>query len=353
MNKIIATTLFVIVSLSVLAQTYPSEWMKYTSDGYFYDIESGHNSQNLSESRFKTELLDLARANLSKQIQVKVEEVSSMDKNVVDGRSSILYTSMRSVSTDVDMQLAETRTQVDPISEKLYVIAYINKGEACNYYKNDVQMRISNLNNTLSIADNYIRAGFKAKAKTEFENALPQFDGAGKSFFWLNVFGMSEYQLNQYLEQVNRLEQTVKAKLAELEHGVTYCVVCNAKNFGKSYPKLQNELKGELSMMGCNFVDDHERADFVIRVEASSREYNQMNTAGGSVYFSYVDAAVAIDKNATGQRIFEDEISVKGSHTLNFEEAGRDGYKKVSKEIRNLLKENINYNRLNNYNNED
>lgn len=340
MNRLLIV-LLLLASLQLKAQNYPSEWMRYTTDAYFHDIEHGSNSQNLSEAKFKNDLLDLARTNLSKQIQVRVAEVSNMDKNVVNGRSSIVYTSMRNVSTDVDMQLAETRTQFDPVSEKLYVIAYINKEEACNYYKNDIQMRISNLNNALNIADNYINTGFKAKAKTELENAMPQFDGAGKSFFWLNVFGLPGYQLNQLLDQVHRLEQNVKAKLVELEHGVTYCVVCNAKNFGKSYPKLQNELKGELSKMGCNFVDDPKSADYVIRVEAESREYNQMNTAGGSAYFSYVDASVAIDKNATGQRIFEDEISVKGSHTLSFEEAGRDGYKKVSKEICDLLKENI------------
>lgn len=340
MNRFVATLLLVVAGLVAQAQA-PSEWTRYTSDGYFHDIESGRNSQNLPESRFKNDLLDLARSNLSKQVQVRVAEVSKMDKNVVDGRSSILYNSMRSVTTDVDMQLAETRTLFDPASEKLYVIAFINKEEACNYYKNDIQMRISNLNNALSIADNYINTGFKAKAKDELQNALPQFDGAGKSFFWLNVFGLPEYQLNQLLDQVHRLEQTVKAKLAELEHGVTYCVVCNAKNFGKSYPKLQNELKGELSKMGCNFVDDPKSADYVIRVDAASREYNQMNTAGGSAYFSYVDASVTVDKNATGQRIFEDEISVKGSHTLSFDEAGRDGYKRVSKEISDLLKENI------------
>lgn len=340
MNRLLIV-LLLLASLQLKAQNYPSEWMRYTTDAYFHDIEHGSNSQNLSEAKFKNDLLDLARTNLSKQIQVRVAEVSQMDKNVVDGRSSILYTSMRNVSTDVDMQLAETRTQFDPVSEKLYVIAYINKEEACNYYKKDIQMRISNLNNALNIADNYINTGFKAKAKTELENAMPQFDGAGKSFFWLNVFGLPGYQLNQLLDQVHRLEQNVKAKLVELEHGVTYCVVCNAKNFGKSYPKLQNELKGDFSKMGCNFVDDPKSADYVIRVEAESREYNQMNTAGGSAYFSYVDASVAIDKNATGQRIFEDEISVKGSHTLSFEEAGRDGYKKVSKEICDLLKENI------------
>lgn len=340
MNRLLIV-LLLLASLQLKAQNYPSEWMRYTTEAYFHDIEHGSNSQNLSEAKFKNDLLDLARTNLSKQIQVRVAEVSQMDKNVVDGRSSILYTSMRNVSTDVDMQLAETRTHFDPASEKWYAIVYINKEAACNYYKNDIQMRISNINNALRIADNYISTGFKTKAKTELQNVQPQFDGAGKSFFWINVFGMSQYQLQPLLDEMNRLEQIVKAKLAELEHGTTYCVVCNADIFGKKYVKLQNEVKGELSATGCNFVDDPTVADYIIRIDASAREYNRMNTAGGSAYFSYVDAAVAIDKNATGQRIFEDEISVKGSHTLGFEEAARDGYKKVSKEISNLLKDNV------------
>ena len=341
MNRIVSIIILLFTVFSLKAQNYPSEWVKYTSDGYFHDIESGRNSQNLSDTKFKNDLLDLARANLSKQIQVRVEEVSRIDKNVVDGRSTILYSSERNFTTDVDMQLAETKSQYDLVSDKQYVIVYINKQEACNYYKNDVQMFISNVNNTLNIAENYIRSGFKSKAKTELQNALPLFDEAAKSFFWLNVFGMPEYQLQQYLDQVHQLEQTIKSKLSELEHGVSYCVVCNADNFGKKYVKLQNELKGELSASGCNFVDDPMSADYIIYVDASAREYNKMSNAGGTAYYTYVDASVAIDKNATGQRIFEDEISVKGSHTLSFEEAGRDGYKRVSKEISKLLKDNI------------
>lgn len=50
---------------------------------------------------------------------------------------------------------------------------------------------------------------------------------------------------------------------------------------------------------------------------------------------------VSIEKNATSQRIFEDEISIKGSHTLSYNEAARDGYKRIAKEVAKMLKENI------------
>lgn len=202
-------------------------------------------------------------------------------------------------------------------------------------------MLLSQINNSITIADNYITTGFKSKAQTELNDALKFFDKSGDCFFWLNVYGMPDYSLQQYNEQFNKKEQIIKAKLGELEYGTTYCVVCTADNFGKSYLKLKNEVKGDLSASGCNFVDDPDSADYVIYIEASSREYNTVVTGNVTAYFSYVDAAVSIDKVATKQRIFEDEISVKGSHTLSFDEAGRDGYKKIRKEISAMLKENI------------
>jgi len=322
------TIAFLLASIIALGQNYPSEWTRYTSDAYFHDIESATTKQDA---------LELARTNLARQIQVKVNEVSQMDKNVVDGKSRIIYNSTKSFSTGVDMNLAETRSSYNDALGKYYVLAYIDKAAANAFYENEVKMLISNANNAISIAKNYISTGYKQKAKAELEKVQQQFDGAGKSFFWLNVFGMNELQIQNYLKQVHDCEQTVKQMLSELEYGTTYCVVCEADLFGKRYVKLGNEVKGDLSDSGCNFVDNPSDADIVIRIQASARKYNEFQGA----YFTYVDAAVNIDKNATGQRIFEDEISVKGAHTLSYDEAARDGYKQIRKDIVKLLKENI------------
>ena len=341
MKRFVPIVLLLLFGLKLEAQQYPLDWMKYTNEGYFFDVESGSNSQDMDEAKFKNDLLNLARTNLCKQIQVKVSEMSSLTKNVIDGHSRIQYASQGSFSTDLNLHLAETRSEYDQASKTFFAIAFINKMEACNYYKNELQRLISKVNNAIDIADNQIRQGFKSKAKEELRNELSTFDKMEEPFFWLNIFGMPDYQIQQYVSQVNSSEQTVKAKLAELEHGVAYCVLCEADNFGKAYPKLQNEVKGELSKMGCNFVDDPADADFVIHINASAREYNKLDKGNSSAYFIYVDAAIAIDKNATGQRVFEDEISIKGSHTLGYEEAAREGYKNASKEISRMLRENM------------
>ena len=54
-----------------------------------------------------------------------------------------------------------------------------------------------------------------------------------------------------------------------------------------------------------------------------------------------VDLRYATDNNFTGQKIYEGEISEKGSHTHNYNQAARDGYKRISKQISEILLKNI------------
>lgn len=341
MNRIITLAFVLLVGLSVKAQSYPMEWSKYANEGHFFAIESGSNTQKMDESKFRNDLLDLARANLSKQIQVRVEEVSQLDKTAINGISDIRYASSRRYTTDLDLKLAKTESQTDIVTGEVFVIAYINKREACRYYGNEFQMLLGKVDNACQIAENYERQGFKLKAKNELQDALSELDATEEIFFWFNIFGMQEQQLQDYLDQSHGKEQSLKSKIAELEHNVTYCVVCVADNFGKSYPKLANEVKGGLSSSGCSFTDDPAAADYVIHIEASAREYNKANIGGSTACFAFVDVEVSIDKTATNQRIFEDELSVKGSHTLGFEEAAREAYKQTGKAIVKLLQENI------------
>lgn len=338
--KQIITLALLLVGFSTQAQ-YPLEWSRYTNDGYFYDIERGINSEQIDEIRFRNDLLNLARSNLSKQIQVKVEEISQLDKISNNGVTDIQYASSVRFTTDLELKFAKTESYTDIVTGEIFVIAFINKREACQCYENEIQMLLRKVDNAEQIAENYERQGFKMKAKVELQQALSELNSADEIFFWLNILGMPEQQLRYYVDQTHGKEQSLKSKLAGLEHGVTYCIVCVADSFGKSYTKLANEVKGGLSASGCSFTEDPAAADYVIQINASAREYNKANIGGSAAYFVFVDAAIAIEKTATGQLILEDEISVKGSHTLGFEEAAREAYKNTSQRIVKLLLENI------------
>ena len=83
---------------------YPSEWKRYTTDAYLYDIQGEKKNSYMSESEQTNKLLDIARANIAKQIQVKIED------NVSSAR-------VHSVP-EVDVTMMETKSHFNSKSNK-------------------------------------------------------------------------------------------------------------------------------------------------------------------------------------------------------------------------------------------
>lgn len=320
------------------AQQYPPEWVKYTYGGYMYDIQSDSNNRNLPETDFKNYLLNIARTNLAKQIQVRVKDVAELSKQSVDGRTAIAYSSNTRFSTDVNMKLVETKTTYNPLSRTGNAIAYIDRTAARNYYNNELTLVHNKINNSIKLAENYVAAGFKSKARSELESSQKQFALVDESLFWMNIFGASQSDLTEWQERLNTAEQMIKRMLADLKHGTVICLSCNADIFGRPYPTLQNEIKGVLAADGCSFTDNPAAADWVIAVTCNAREYSNVYIGNSSSYFSYVDAQIVIDKVITSQRIYEDEISVKGGHSFGYAEAAKAGYKEIKQEIGKVIK---------------
>lgn len=338
MKRIGVILLFLAAFLGVSAQECPPEWVKYTYGGYFYDIQCYNNNRNLSETDFKNYLLNIARTNLAKQIQVQVHDVAALDKSSINGRTTVTYSSSTSFSTDVNLKLVETKTLYNPASRSGYAIAYIDRDAARSYYKNELVLVYNKICNSAALADNYVSAGFKSKAQNELEASLQHFGAVDESLFWMNIFGESQQVLSDWQQRFNAAEQDVKRKLADLRHGTVIYLSCSADIFGKPYPTLQNELKGELAADGCSFTDTPENADWAITITCTSREYSNVKVGNSSSYFSYVDAQIVIDKVTTSQRICEDEVSAKGGHTFGYAEAAKAGYKDIKQQICTIIK---------------
>lgn len=341
MKRIGAVLILLVAFLSVKAQECPPEWVRYTYGGYFYDIQSDSNNRNLPETDFKNYLLNIARTNLAKQIQVSVRDVAELNKVSVDGHTAISYASSSTFSTDVDMKLVETKTLYNPASREGYAIAYIDRDAARNYYKNELTLVYNKINNSVALADNFVSAGFKSKAQTELETSLNHFESIDEPLFWMNIFGASQSELSEWQHRFNVAEQDIKRKLADLKHGTVIYLSCDADIFGKPYSTLQNELKGILAADGCSFTDNPSDADWAITITCAAREYSNVKIGNSNSYFSYVNAQIVIDKVITSQRIYEDEVSVKGGHTFGYPEAAKAGYKEIKQQIGEIIKEII------------
>lgn len=307
---------------------YPDEWKVFTSQDYIYDVQSEKKDTQKSDTELVNKLLDVARTNIAKQIQVKVEDNSS-----IKGKTTF--------ATDIDVTLLVTKSHFNPHVNKMYVIAYVNKQDAARFYKRQTDVIFNDVEKYLSIADTYVETGFIAKAKEELKKAEPEFAKLEKPIFFMTLFDLPDYELQEVLKCRNDLEQTLNRKIADMEYGMNIYVECNTDMFGQKYFNLQKELKAKLSETGCNFVDDKTSATWAITINASSREYNKVDFGSSVNYFSYVDAEIAVEKVITNQRIYEDMITEKGGHTHNFSEAARDAYKKITPKIIELITENI------------
>ena len=337
--------LFLLISCTIhlcaSAQRYPDEWTAYTGNGYMYDIQSDNNTRNLSETDFKSYLRDAALTNIARQVRINVQDSARMDKIAVDGRTSVRYASQTSFSTDVELRLVKTKTQYDPATKEGHAIAYINREIARDYYLSEMALILNKADNALTVAQNYIGSGFKAKAEEELKQALSTLGESERPLFWLGIFGLSHEKSSRLLERRDGLEQSIKKIIADLYNSISICLVCRSDIFGAGYIAIEDELKGRLAGHRHSFTDDPASADWVIRIDVSAREYNTMTVNGQKLYFAYADAKISIDKTLHARRIYEGAVSVKGGHVLGYAEAARTACKNLSDKLESIISENI------------
>ncbi len=338
MQRLLLLCCWISLAVSGFSQEYPPEWLKYTLGGYLYVIENDHNTKNLSETAYKNYLLDIARANLAKQVEVQVQESAVLQKQAVNGRTNISYGAVTTFTTDVNLKLVGTQTLYNTATREGWAIAYIDKQAAIGFYQGEVYSDLARIESALMIAQNYVSNNFKTKAKETLQTVANEFSTLDTNLFWLRLFGQNQALSATQEEKRNTLEQQVRTELAALEYSNRICLVCTADMFGSSYPSLQHKVKGMLATQGCTFVDNPAEADWSINISASAREYNTTTYGNLTSYTAYIEAFVSITKVTTGQRICEDDLSLKGNHTMNYTEAARTAYKDITENIINLLK---------------
>lgn len=329
---------FVTLFFVATAQDYPAEWQKYVGGRYLSDIQQGYNDRGMTEEAYKNYLADIARGNLARQLEIKVNDFATTSRHSVNGDVSINYESQLEISTQIKLKHVKTQMTYNSYTREGFAIAYIDKSAAARAYKNDIDLIIADVEKSLANARNYKNNGLKTQAKGELYEALPTLKQTDDLFFALTFFDEST-NYRYLLNKCSNLEQSIKKLLTELDHAIVICVQCKADKYGVVYKNLGNEVKGVLSARGCSFTTDPTKADYVIKINASARKHAHSTFGSTTTYFAYVDASISIT-NKKSQRIYEDVISVKGG-SINYELAANDAYKKVSKQIGGAVSENI------------
>ena len=309
--------------------------------GYAEGAPTGSERQEVATQRLK----DAARVEALSTIRVHVKNNTTNNALSQTLRSSegTFRQSMRefvsSTTTSVDMKIPGLQIESwrDPQTGTIYAFAYVKKSTLIRQLEKQITVVLTKVEISLDQVDQLIATGQKLQARSAAEKALPYFEEVDEAQKLLVAVDSDATEETLMLSETRTLQQRLMAMLAQLKNALTICLKADAKIFSTAYPALQEELKGALSPLGCNFVTDPSTADWVIDISAQAREYNTVTMGDVNTYFAYVDATVSITKTATGQRVYENIFTEKGGHTHNYQQAAREAYKYLTPKLRTAI----------------
>lgn len=321
--------------------------VRYPQELYFTGYAEGKLQEGESEEKAINRLKQEAQVEAASSIRMTVEKTltdvnrselvrsaGAFDEQVTEYFES--HTQIR-----VGMEIPGMKVEVwkNEKKQEVAAFAYVKKSELAKKLEHQIIAGNTRAEMVSENVERLLEEGRKPEARRMLEEGLLLFDEVEQAQMLLLAV---DDEADLQLEETVSLKLAMQNRLSELRHAVRICLNSKVDLYGSSYSKLQNEIKGILSADGCSFVTEPEQADWLICIEAAAREYNHVKVGRSTTYFSYVDARISIDKITTGQRIYEDEITVKGGHTLGFEEAARSAYEEISKRIGSVISENIN-----------
>ena len=311
--------------------------------GYAEGVPTGSERQEVATQRLK----DAARVEALSTIRVHVKNNTTnnalsqtLRSNEGTFRQSIReFTSSTTTSVDLKIPGLQVEAWRDPQTGSIY--AYVKKSTLIRQLEKQITVALTKVEMSLDQVDQLIATGQKLQARSAAEKALPLFAEVDEAQKLLVAVDSDATEETLMLSETRQLQQRLMAMVAQLKNALTICIKVHATAFDSPYPALQEELKGALSPLGCNFVTDPSTTDWVIDISATAREYNTVTMGDVNTYFAYVDATVSITKTATGQRVYENMFTEKGGHTHNYQQAAREAYKNLTPKIRKIVEEQV------------
>ena len=353
MKKPLLTSLFcwAMTAISAFAQMPPA-WtdhdlrhIDYPDSEYFTGYAEGAPTGSERQEVATQRLKDAARVEALSTIRVHVKNNTTNNalSQTLRTNEGTFRQSMRefvsSTTTSVDMKIPGLQIESwrAPQTGTIYAFAYVKKSTLIRQLEKQITVAITKVEMSLDQVDQLIATGQKLQARSAAEKALPLFTEVDEAQKLLVAVDAEATEETLMLSETRQLQQCLMAMVAQLKNALTIYLRADAKIFSTAYPALQEELKGALSPLGCNFVTDPSTADWVINISAQAREYNTVTMGDVNTYFAYVDATVSITKTATGQRVYENIFTEKGGHTHNYQQAAREAYKYLTPKLRTAI----------------
>lgn len=352
MKKSIIFILITITSIAISAQE--PDWFESRNRMAFYPTSTFFSGFAMDELRSGADIemglehvKAAARAEAVSTIQVYVQSVKN------DKTRSESYQTMSKYVEEVYQQFSSNTTiatkmdvpglKIDSYKRGNIVaaFAYVKKSDLKRQLEKQITMGLTRIETQLDNIDELMNNGQKMEARKRLEPIIDDFLPIEMNQELLLAVDANADAESLQLEETKVLQKRYAKLQAALKNGIYIALHCNTDLFGGSYDTMAEQIKGDLSSLGCTFTNNDSEADWIVIINSSAREYSQSNFGSSSTYFTYVDSKISIKKAKTGQVVYEDELSVKGGDTRDYVRAGIAGYKELTPKLSAIIKQQI------------
>lgn len=316
---------------------------KYPENVFLTSFAQDEKLSQETSSQALERVKEIARSDISKNLITKIKSINKLDIEdiTINDSESFKEIFKSSIKTESSAEIngLKTESYFDEKEKRVYAFSFANKFEIIGYYKASIGMNMQQIGGLINAAKQFLIDSEKMKAKEEYLKTVPIFAKVEYAQGLLIALDKNADENNLQTSKSIELQNLVKRELAELEQAIFVKLKCNAVLFTDTITLLENKIKSLLAENGCSFSEDEEKADWIIKIDAKAREFNNLNS---NIYFSYVDAIVKLTKRAANKNVYNDEISKKGGSN-SYKDAGKKAYSDLSKDIvSNILKWIIN-----------
>lgn len=228
----------------------------------------------------------------------------------------------------------------NPKTNEVFAFAWVKKEDLTRTLKKQIISHITRAEMALEEAESLLKEGEKGAANKAIAKAMEQLQQVEEQQQVVQHVDATINMEDIAFVENNVLKQRVAALQQQLKNGVAVYISGDVTIFNKSYPTFINQIKQQISPMGCTFTTNEAEADWVIRLQGTTQEYNTLQKTSYSVFVVMADIAIEIAKKA--QIIYSGNVSQKGVHTINTEQAAKEAFSEASKAIAAQINEIIN-----------
>lgn len=110
-------------------------------------------------------------------------------------------------------------------------------------------------------------------------------------------------------------------------------LTCNALTTSYTYAQLRGDIAGCLSEAGYTIVYNADQVDWSIQVFGVTGKQKESTIASKTWYFTEVTTSITIDRGNFKERIYEKNLTQKGSYNTDFDDAALDAYRRLTPQI--------------------